>query len=131
VTVNLLQLDEAGQEQITSIFMSDEDRETLRWLYSLEAAASGTTIFVHRLSDYGHYLCTVPCTHKRFAGDPKHPVRYCGCYDCIDQRNYLKNYTARAIILDMEGLIGQEFLYSKLREQSRSEKGLTNAFHKQ
>ena len=120
MTVNLLQVDHAGNEQITSLFMSDEDKATMTWLYSLEAAASGTTIFVQRLADPGHYLCTVPCTHMRFAGDPEHPVRYCGCYDCIDQRDYLRNYTARAIVLDMESLVGPEFLNAVLQEQMRS-----------
>ncbi len=117
MTVNLLQMDHAGNEQITSMFMSDEDKETMRWLYSLEAAASGTTIFVHRLSDPGHYLCTVPCTHMRFAGDPEQPVRYCGCYDCIDQRDYLRTYTARAIIPNIVELIPVELMQEILEEQ--------------
>ena len=99
MTVNLLQMDKHGQESITSMFTDPEERATMEWLYSLEVAAAGVTIFVHRLSEPGH---------ERLCQDPSNPPRYCGCYDCIDQRNYLRDYTARAIIFNMRELIPPE-----------------------
>ena len=109
MTINLLQLDKRGKESITPIFASPEDRQYMQWLLSLEEAAPGTTIFVHRLSELGHYLCTVPCPYSRFiALDPDHPLRYCGCPICIDTRKYINDYVARVIIMDMQNLITPE-----------------------
>lgn len=118
MTVNLLQMDKHGKESITSMFTDPEERETMEWLYSLEAAAAGVTIFVHRLSEPGHYLCTVPCAHERLCEDPANPPRYCGCYDCIDQRNFLRDYTARAIIPNMRELIPPELAAQILQGSS-------------
>ena len=109
MTVNLMQVDRHGKENITALFQSEEEREFMTWLYSLEKAAPGVTIFVHRLSDPGHYLCTVPCPYSRLANDPRLTAqRFCGCLDCIDQRSFLKDYTARLIISNMRELIPPE-----------------------
>ena len=91
VTVNLLQLDEAGKERITSIFQVPEEKEFMEWVLSLEMACPGTTIFIHRLSDFGHYLCMVPSAHPRLCEMPdrykyNYPPRLCGCFNCVDQR---------------------------------------------
>ena len=78
-----------GNDPTTALFgMTAEEREIVTWLHSLEEAASGTTIFVHRLSAPGEYLCTVPAIYSRLEGDPKNPVRECGCFRCMDQRGY-------------------------------------------
>jgi len=105
MTINLLQVDESGQERMTSMFQSPEDRATMEWLMSLEVAASGTTIFVHRLSDPGHYLCTIPCPYSQLTKLPGSPPRYCGCFTCIDTRKFLNDYTARVVIVNMLDLI--------------------------
>ena len=86
-----------SHSQIDPMFPSEKDKETMIWLYALEEACSGTTIFVHRLSAPGEYLCQVPCTHKRFSS-PDSPVRYCGCYDCMDMRTFRREYMATGII---------------------------------
>jgi len=75
-----------GNEPTTMFGMSPEEREILTWLHSLEDAASGTTIFVHRLSGPGKELCTVPVVYSRFEGDPDNPHRDCGCFKCIEYR---------------------------------------------
>jgi len=78
-----------GNEPTTNLYgMTAEERELLEWLHSLEAACSGATIFVHRLSAPGIFLCTVPAVYSRLAGDPENPMRECGCFRCIDQRSY-------------------------------------------
>ena len=87
MTTHLLQIDKQGQERITSILRDPEERAYVEWLLSLEDAASGTTIFVHRLSELGHYLCMVPAAHPRLCETHQnYPPRFCGCFDCIDQR---------------------------------------------
>ena len=105
MTVNFLQIDHKGQERISSMWPSPEEKETMQWLLGLEEAAPGITIFVHRLSGHGHYLCTVPCKHPRFAEDIEHPPRYCGCFTCIDQRNFTLNYTAWILIPNMQEIM--------------------------
>ena len=78
-----------GNDPTTTLFgMSPEERECVTWLHSLEEAASGTTIFVHRLSAPGIHLCTVPVVHVRMEGDPENPARECGCFRCIDKRSF-------------------------------------------
>jgi hypothetical protein len=108
ISANLMQLDHLGKEHITSLRPSAEDRETMQWLMGLEEAAPGTTIFVHRLSDPGHYLCMVPAVYTCLEEDPIQPTRDCGCFICIDRRKWLLDYTARAIIPDMFRLIPPE-----------------------
>ena len=106
MTDQLLSIDRSGDENPRSMFRSEEERDYFMWLTSLEVVAPGTVIFRHRLSDGGHYLCTVPCPYSRMLDhDPDHPKRYCGCFDCIDTRKYLNTYIARAIIPNMEELI--------------------------
>ncbi len=105
MTVNFLQIDHKGQEQISSMWPSPEDRETMEWLLSLEEVAPGCTIFVHRLSTPGHYLCTVPIKHPRHAEDPEHPPRYCGCFTCIDQRRNTLEFTAWILIPNMQEIM--------------------------
>lgn len=43
--------------------ITPEERELLTWLYGLEDAASGTTIFVHRHSAPGLFLCECACRY--------------------------------------------------------------------
>jgi len=104
MTTHLMQLDSSGQESITSIFMSDDERGFMTWITELEVAAPGCTIFVHKMSDAGYSLCTVPLPYSALADDPTTEKRFCGCPTCIDQRNFLKDYTARIVIPDMEKL---------------------------
>ena len=78
-----------GNDPTTALFgLTAEERELITWLHALEEAASGTTIFVHRLSAPGEFLCTVPVVHIRLEGDPKNPARECGCFRCIDKRSF-------------------------------------------
>ena len=104
MTINLLQLDH-GKESITPMFQSNKEKEQMAYLIGLEEACPGCTIFIHRLSGPGHYFCTVPCAHARLAEDPDHPPRYCGCYDCIDQRTFTRTYTAWVIIPNMQEMM--------------------------
>lgn len=94
MTVNLLQIDEYGQEKITSMFQSEEDREYFRWLTSLEYACPGVVIFEHRLSEKGHYLCQSPAAHEGLVAMDLCPPRYCGCLTCIKQRVAVRELTA-------------------------------------
>lgn len=94
MTVNLMQMDERGKESITSMFRDPEEQEFMDWITGLESACPGVTIFVHRLSDPGFYLCTVPASHACFAEDGNCPPRFCGCFDCIDRRRFNREHTA-------------------------------------
>ena len=94
MTVNLLQLDEQGQERITSIFQDPEEKEFFIWLSNLEMACPGTTIFAHRLSEDGHYICTVPAAHSQLVIEEDCPPRYCGCPTCMIQRVAIRELTA-------------------------------------
>ena len=117
MTVNLLTIDDTGQEQISQLFADPEDREQLNWVMELELAAPGCIIFIHRLSPAGHYLCTVPAPHERLVS-PEHPSRYCGCYKCIAERKFLIKYTGRQIIYDMEEMFPESFVREHYAKES-------------
>jgi len=86
MTVNLMQIDSSGEDHITALFQSPEERSYFHWLSSLEVTAPGVTIFAHRLSDDGHYLCSVPAAFSNLVALGYYPPRLCGCFDCIDMR---------------------------------------------
>jgi hypothetical protein len=94
MTVNLMQVDEQGREHITSLFQDPEEREFMAWIMSLEMACPGVTIFIHRLSDRGHYLCQVPAAHEQLVISQQCPPRYCGCLTCMRQRVAIRDLTA-------------------------------------
>jgi len=94
MTVNLLQVDSSGQEHISALFQSPEERQMYYYLTELELSAPGCTIFAHRLSDDGHYLCTVPATFFNLVDDGYYPPRLCGCLDCIDVRRFRQEFWA-------------------------------------
>jgi hypothetical protein len=94
MTVNLLQVDSSGDERITSLFQSDEERQMYYYLTRLELSAPGCTIFTHRLSEDGHWLCTVPATFLGLVEQGYYPPRLCGCLTCVSERQLRQEFWA-------------------------------------
>lgn len=85
MSVTLMQMDAFG-EYFTSIGQTPEERAFLQWVWDLESAARGTTIFVHRLSDAGYALCNIPAPYAVLVENDLCPPRFCGCLTCVDGR---------------------------------------------
>ena len=85
--ITLMQADELN-EYFTSIFQSPEERELYNYISSLEFAAPGCTIFMHKYSEDGYYLCTVPAAWHRYVELGLCPPRLCGCLECAEARRH-------------------------------------------
>ena len=94
MSVHLMQLDSSGEESLTSLFQSSEERQTMSWLIGLEESAPGVTIFTHRLSEDGFHLCSVPTTFEHLTRLGYYPPRLCGCLTCCDLREFRQEYWA-------------------------------------
>lgn len=103
MTVNLLQIDSSGEELIQSLFQSPEDQMMFKYLAGLECTAPGVTIFTHRLSDDGFYLCTVPTAFQNLVALDLYPPRLCGCPDCSDMRLFRQEYWAWSVAPELRG----------------------------
>ena len=124
MTVNLLQLTSGGQESMTSVFQSPEEKEFFDWITSLEVACPGVTIFAHRLSEKGHYRCTAPAAHFELVNIEACPPRYCGCLTCIRDRDNIRNMMAWNVS-PIARKIAQEQL-AKMQAFMESQDGITD-----
>ena len=94
MTINLLQLNDRGQESISPMFQDEEEKRFFEWISGLELACPGVVIFRHHLTEAGHYLCQSPAAHEGLVTMELCPPRYCGCLTCIKQRVAVRELTA-------------------------------------
>lgn len=92
------------RELIPYMAQDEGEHAYLTDLADREEAAPGVTIFVHRLSPAGYYLCTVPCPHPRSVDNQNIPPRFCGCPTCQDKRAQVRDLMAWVVSPTAVGL---------------------------